>query len=455
MSRNFVCDRISILVLSLCLSGASSFAKVAWADLIVDPQLQAVVKNQQRYRQAQELVLSGDLSAAGDLLEDVVAEVKDVPHSQLLLAQILLDNGAKQQAQRLLEVLSSRSEDQFEASWVFCKLAVQQERWFDGWAHAVRAETIEMPSRWSDEYRATVLRQLAILKGRCCEGRTDWTAAIAAYDSIVSANEKKNEDDSPAEFIQALAGLGRAEFHLEHTAQAVEWFEQLRQAEPSADPPELMLAVLFEAQGDQNASEHWFRLAIALPAPDGAIVGLRFAKWLIWNNRPDEASPLLEKSLDKPEQETERLYLTALIARMRQQYTEAQDVLSTLHQQHATAFMISNQLALVLIESGEEANRGRALQIAEANVRNYRNQAEAWSTLGWIQLRLGDVAKAQETLAVAARPGAISRDTAYFIAKLKEATGDSAGAAEFYKVAAKMDGPIYYGSRTIEQAKEE
>ncbi|MEZ6077790.1 MAG: hypothetical protein R3C56_19595 [Pirellulaceae bacterium] len=229
----------------------------------------------------------------------------------------------------------------------------------------------------------------------------------------------------------------------------------MRQAEPSADPPELMVASLFEVQGDQDATEHWFRLAIALPAPDGAIARLRFAKWLIWNNRPDEASPLLENSLAKSESENERLYLTALIARMRHQYTEAQDLLSRLHQQHATDFNVSNQLALVLIESNEEANRGRALQIAEANVRNHRNQKEAWSTLGWIHLRLGDVAKAQETLALAARSRSISRDTAYFIAKLKEATGDSASAAKFHKAATQASGPNYYGSNPIESANEE
>ncbi|MEZ6077791.1 MAG: hypothetical protein R3C56_19600 [Pirellulaceae bacterium] len=122
MIADFACLRIFMLALSLSFFLAASFATVGWADLVVElDAIQESVKNQQRYRQAQELILSGKLSAASDLLEDIVSEVKDLPHSQLLLAQVLLDNGAAQEAQRVLEILSSRSEDQFEAAWTFCK----------------------------------------------------------------------------------------------------------------------------------------------------------------------------------------------------------------------------------------------------------------------------------------------------------------------------------------------
>lgn len=164
----------------------------------------------------------------------------------------------------------------------------------------------------------------------------------------------------------------------------------------------------------------------------------------MWHNRPQETESLLKEPLLDASQEQERQYLSALVARMQQRFPEAQELLSKLHQESPAEFSISNQLALVLIESSQETARGRALQIAESNVRNHQQQAEAWSTLGWIQLRLGDIAAAQKSLALATRSGQVSRDTAHFVAELQETAGDTIAALEFRDAAAKAKGPSFY-----------
>ena len=115
--------------------------------------------------------------------------------------------------------------------------------------------------------------------------------------------------------------------------------------------------------------------------------------------------------------------MTALAHRMAGQTSDAESLLSALHQKTPASFSVSNQLALVLVESSDEAKRGRALQIATSNARRFQNSEDALSTLGWVQYRLGDVAAAEQILTATMSDGSVSRDTAYYLSKVKAALG--------------------------------
>ena len=79
---------------------------------------------------------------------------------------------------------------------------------------------------------------------------------------------------------------------------------------------------------------------------------------------------------------------------------------------------MSNQLALVLIESPQKQKKDRALQLAEMNFRQYQNNAEAASTLGWIYYNLDRDADAQRMMQAVVNSRQISPDAAYYVARM-------------------------------------
>ncbi len=390
------------------------------------------------------LVSQGKLDEAVQGLEEHAAEQTDLAHPELLLVQILLDKGNARVAQQRLDAFSVNQQHAFEISLAYARIATLQRRWYDGWTHVAVAEQSEIPQRWSSEFQQEVRGELMIVKAICGEGRGDWRGARDAYDIA----KRFGLQHDP----RLLSGVGRTEFQLGNIDAALAAFRSLCEVENTAAraaaPAELSIAKLYDVRGDEKKAEQWYRRAADMPGEGAAAAKLQFARWLVWHNRPQEAEALLQRPLLDASQEQQRQYLSALVARMQQRFSEAQDLLSKMHQESPAEFNISNQLALVLIESSQETARGRALQIAESNVRNHQQQAEAWSTLGWIQLRLGDISAAQKSLALATRSGQVSRDTAHFIAELQQTSGDTIAALEFRDAAAKAKGPSFYASTT-------
>lgn len=435
------CSSRTLCLLTLLVWG--QFVAQAQADLILSKShLGKLPEN--KLAIVAKLLSEGKLEEAVKGLEMHAAEQSDLAHPELLLVQILLDKGKARVAQQRLDAFSVNQQHAFEISLAYARIAALQQRWYDGWTHVAVAEQSEIPQRWSSEFQQEVRGELMIVKAMCNEGRGDWAGAREAY-----GNAKRfGVQNDP----RLLSGVGRTEFQLGNTGASLAAFRLLHETDNAADPAvdlaatpaELSIAKLYDVRGDEKKAEQWYRRAADVSGEGAAVAKLQFARWLVWHNRPQETESLLKEPLLDASQEQERQYLSALVARMQQRFPEAQELLSKLHQESPAEFSISNQLALVLIESSQETARGRALQIAESNVRNHQQQAEAWSTLGWIQLRLGDIAAAQKSLTLATRSGQVSRDTAHFIAELQETAGESLAALEFRQAAEKANGPSFY-----------
>jgi tetratricopeptide (TPR) repeat protein len=73
-------------------------------------------------------------------------------------------------------------------------------------------------------------------------------------------------------------------------------------------------------------------------------------------------------------------------------------------------------LALVLAESKDPEKRKRALDLAKINAGLSPNNAETASTLGWVLYRLGYKNEAGQVLDNVIKSGAISADSAYYVA---------------------------------------
>ncbi|MCY2964735.1 MAG: tetratricopeptide repeat protein [Planctomycetota bacterium] len=124
---------------------------------------------------------------------------------------------------------------------------------------------------------------------------------------------------------------------------------------------------------------------------------------------------LFNREIDANGRQTQ--LLAAIVCRQLADYATAEKHLQRLFDDNPTDFQVVNLLALVLIEQPREADQRRALQLAQLNLQRYPQSNEARATLGWIQLRQGKLDEASEALQGAVAQGAVSPDTAYYIAR--------------------------------------
>jgi tetratricopeptide (TPR) repeat protein len=75
-------------------------------------------------------------------------------------------------------------------------------------------------------------------------------------------------------------------------------------------------------------------------------------------------------------------------------------------------------------------------------LRSAPQSSDAESTLGWIDYKLGKPDEAERHLRAAAARGAVTRDTAYFVAKLTFDRGNRDEALRFLKKAIDGKGPF-------------
>jgi len=387
---------------------------------------------------ASEAIQSGNvISARAEL--STLSKTADTFHPEVILVQLLFSQGMSREGVALLEKFAAQEPRRQDVYLLFIEIAVSERRWFDAWNLSNTAERLAPAANWSPGFAARVKDRLIVLKAISCEGRQDWKTARDAYLVLSKGKDIQGE---------ILEGLGRTEYKLGNIDQSIAYFQKLRDSKKRSLIPAFALANLYEADGSVIKAEEFFQKAVTSKdaTPRELIPAkLAFARFLIWSSRPADAKPFLQNEFTESSgSETERQFLMAIVARMEQRYMDAQEILSRLHQQDSSSFAIGNHLALVLIESDQESLRARALQIAEVNSRNNPGTVDAWATLGYIQFRLGDLSAAEKSLSTSVQNGKLSRDGAFYLAKIKQSMGSKEEAKKLYDTAMSLPGPVFY-----------
>ncbi len=370
---------------------------------------------------------------------DTVRKVStDLPQREVMLATLCFQAGLASDGRGILEKIATEQPTAFDVRFALAERAVVEQRWFEALLHIRAAKESTLSSTWSSEYRRQMAGQILLFEGIAYEGRTDYRSAVRAYESSFQSVAKS----------EAYQGLGRSSLRLGELERAVEAFANAQRLDTTLPSAELVMADWFQANGDEASADNWLQKAIETGKEAHAQqqAQLARARWLLDRNQPKEIAALLVAEEFATEVlEAERKYLLALTARMLGDYPTAIRLLSALHQREPTSLAYGNQLALVLIEDSTESSRGRALQIAELNVRSHSELAEVWATLGWIQFRMGDLERAGISLQNAKRSGVISRDTAFFLAEYAARIGQRDEATALRRQLAEAQGPFFYG----------
>ncbi|QDT10955.1 tetratricopeptide repeat protein [Planctomycetes bacterium K23_9] len=434
---------IRVLLLCFTLNAAQSVVAevITHADENWETEFQDAGSNQ-LIEPIRKMVSLGQIDQARYAIARVFENTANASHSEIVLAQLAFNEGKRLRAKKILESLSGKHPNRLDVQLAFSQLAMAEQRWFDAYGIASRGAAAVTPTTWDEAHAASVQHRLTMIMAKSCEHRQAWEEAGSIY--LEAARRSEPTAD-------VLAGLGRCHFHNGEVAKSVLAFRELRKLVVNAEFPELSVAKLFQAAGEHEQAKKFFRIAVAKSdGRDRELSLIAYARFCIWNNRPEVAAKAIESLSDVATGEREVQFLLALIARMESRFSDARTILEQLQRSHPNSMPIKNQLALVLIESENKDDRAFARLIAEANTRAHSAVAETWSTLGWIQYRLGELQLAEETLKHSMKSGTGPRDVAHYLAKVYEGLGNNEAAMAFAKARNVAEGPTFYANTNFE-----
>ena len=247
-------------------------------------------------------------------------------------------------------------------------------------------------------------------------------------------------------YFQEEFDLGRLAtccFHRKEIDRSGELFEQAMLADKTDQLPfQVRLARLHLSQENVSAAEALYGEACEIGGRPGDLARVDFGAWLQSQNRPKDVLTLLEETRFDESLVREREYLLGLAHRMQGDYVSATRYFEKRYLAEPDNRRVSNQLALVLIESAAESSRARALRIAEGNARS--RAPAAIGTLAWVRFRTGDVSGASELLEPLVRSTSVSRDVAFYYSQVLRSQGRENDAVKMVQLVRESAGPFYY-----------
>lgn len=393
--------------------------------------------------EAKGRLAQGDLAGCKERIAKISETYKDLPLTDLLIAGWLFELNQPIPANQLMQQVGFEHPARQDTCLQLARLAVTQGRLYEASLHAKMASEATPQPEWSDAYKSHMKGLLQEVLASIEERRGRWEEAKVRYTELLQSNPKS---------VVALQGLARAAFYLKDYAEAESKFRALEQLQPGIAPPtELAMAALFEAAQSISEAEEWLKKGIEKEQND--LIRREYARLLLRQNRAAEAKEVLTNSKPNDALKTEFVFHVAQSEQMLGNFSGSLPILEKLWEQNGSNLLISNHFVWALLESENEADRARGLELAEQNAQKFAYSIEAIATLGWAYHKAGDSAKGEETFSRPTANRNLSRDAAYFLFKIKQSLGKSSEADSVRKGLESSKGEFYFATRFETTAK--
>lgn len=381
-------------------------------------ELPEVIAAQTRYRER-------DFEGAIKLLAAVRERQPTLPHPRLLLAWMLMSDRQIARARIELERAVVEAPDDAHIYRTFGQIALAEGRVTDAALSFEKATELAAPGGWvgakEPALGATVLDGLAAI----AERRGNWPRAEEALREWLQL--------APHD-VGARVRLGRALVRLGRTGEALASFEQAFTADPTLDPPQVLMAAFSMERGQAREAGIWLRKAVERH-PDNPGVRQSMARWHLAVDEGEKAQREANNAADLGDDSRRLMVLTGLIAHRIGDYEAAEKRFEVLYQASPADIEVSTRLALALIEQDQPRKRERALQLAEVNARQFPRNADIVATLGWVYHRLGRDELAERTLRAALSARRVGADSFYYLAAVLTKKGETEEARRLLDVA--------------------
>lgn len=393
-----------------------------------------------------EIIADFQKGKADAVVEKVnqVASKPNYPPADVLLAALSFSTNDQKTGLLLLERASAKSPDHPSVYSAFARLAINTGRTTDARVLFEKlqsvVETTELDEAATKFYKAQYL-----------DGMIDIAIGQKRFsDARELLNEQK---DLLPDHPKVLMASAEIEFKEDKIDQCIAFLATMKKKYPQSRAPEAIVASWYQRMGKIKQSEKWIRKAAELNPTDPQ-VQLEFASWAL--NREDfaTASAAVKKAEAKLLESNYSKNLKAKIAFAQEAYAVAENHYAELIAKQPMDSDLSNMYALALVESKDQTKYDRALGIATRNLRALPNNRIALASLGYIQMRGGNMEGAQQSFNRAAQSNGASPEIDYFFAEYLNKIGNVGGAKQFLERAMNQSGLFLYRSAARRLQKE-
>ena len=149
-------------------------------------------------------------------------------------------------------------------------------------------------------------------------------------------------------------------------------------------------------------------------APDDIKIRLTICQWALDAGQVDEAADQAKAAIQLAPKSAGANFFRGAVAMLEREYEGAEFYLETSSKLAPTNFPAKNNLVLALLQQDNKTKIHRALEYAEANLRQNPHSPDAAATYGWALYRNGRPDDAWQALRGAASIANTDVDAAYF-----------------------------------------
>lgn len=397
------------------------------------PQIEEVVEAAKRFR-------ANDFEGAKAMLDKAFQAHPELSPPRLILAQWLAQSNRAPLVPGQLELAVTEMPDDPEPYVVLGDIAVQSRRWTEAELVYKKATDVLASFKGDSRRKSTIQRRTIQGLALVAQSRQDWPKAQKYWEQLLSL---------AADDAGALQQLGFVLFQQDKPADALEKLKAARKASDKVLTPEAILGQFYQRKGDTKTATKWM-IAALMAAPKDLRTRLVAAQWSLETDQLKQAEEQAEAALTLDPKSADAQFLRGVVALYSKDYQKASEYFQKVLEDSPSNFPASNNLAVALCEQPDEAAKKKALEYAEMNARQFPNQAEAFSTLGWVYYKLGRLDEAEGALRKAISGGQLSADTAYYIARVSVDRDRKDEARQLLEQAMKSSAPFQMRSEAKE-----
>ena len=375
-----------------------------------------------------------DTKGALALLQAASAKYPGLAPPRVMLANLYFSDQQRRAGLHELELAAVAYPDDPEPHLIFGDIGVFDHRLSDAEVQyrageALLAEFTANPAR-----KAALTAQCDLGLAEVAKLRGRWDAARKPLALLL-----KSQPDNPT----AHRRMAEVDIAGGQPDQALQQLRAAVKADPKLPTPAGLMAELYHRMGNDNAAEAWLIRAVD-EAPRDIRARLALGRRRLDDGQLDEAAAQFTAAEKLDSKSPEIKLWIGTTARYRHDLKKARDELEAALEQLPDNFSAADQLALLLTEQNNSKDLTQAFNLAASNLRAMPQNAEAEATLGWIDYKLGKFDDAERLLRAAAGHGKISRDTAYYLARLLYDRGRRSEARKLLREALESRGAFAY-----------
>jgi tetratricopeptide (TPR) repeat protein len=389
-------------------------------------------KRPSEVREAIKLFEGGNAEKAFELLKAASAKYPNLAPPRVMLANMYISDRQRAVGLQQLELAAIESPDDSEPHLIFGDIAIFEHRASDAEAQYEAGRTLLAKYSADAKRKAALFSQCQLGLANVAKLRGRWEA-VQKQLALLLETQPQNAT-AHERMAEAQIAIGKPDGALKELQAAVK-------ADSKLPPAPMLMAEIYRQIGNGTEVENWLRRAVK-DSPQDIRARLAMGKWFLDEGRLEESAAEFAAAEKIDPKSTEVKLGLGTVARYQHNHAKARQNFEAVLEQAPGNFSAGNQLALEMADQADQSKLRQALEIATANLRSAPQNVEAESTLGWVHYKLGNLDEAERYLRASAAPGVLSRDTAFFVAKLAFDRGKRDESLHFLRQAVENRGPF-------------